>query len=51
MNFYKEILFMTKTRFPNLNGVSQGNDYDDDNDASCCSVEHYYSIIMSKGER
>ena len=30
MNFYKEILFMTKTRFPNLNGVSQGNNYDDD---------------------
>ena len=49
MNFYKEILFLTKTRFPNLNGVSQG--YDDDNDASYCSVEHYYSIIMSKGER
>ena len=24
------------------------NDHDDDNDASCCSVEHYYSIIMSK---
>ena len=24
------------------------NGYDDDNDASCCSVEHYYSIIMSK---